>query len=172
MALSDLKRDLTRIGQRRAAVYISDTGGTGTHSAWRNAGEVRDVRVSFKPVSTSKSTRGSVKQVGVQMEVSFVMMQTSDTEITNIPTILRENANGTTIKFTNKPKDASSVAGWVFLDASLEFEGELPFDGSESMVSFKFTAEFDVNDLDDFFTVAASPVASQGVVAGDRVFSI
>lgn len=159
MSLTALKRDLANIKQFRTTAAIAKhsdpsapTRGTAT---LYNLGEIRDARLRWTPINTAKSTSGKTHQVGAEIELSFVMMQTSDTEVAAIQEIARENDFGSSFKFTDKTcsggdAQLSAAAGFWVENAGVNVEGDFDLSGGESGITVTLTGEVDMATLAAF----------------------
>ena len=77
MSISNLKKALDQIKQRRSSVFAfshaDPTAPSRASATLKNVGEVRDVMFRWNPISTSKSSTGRIVMYGAEVEVTFVL---------------------------------------------------------------------------------------------------
>lgn len=125
MALSNLDKKAENIEGDIMDAFIDD-GGT-----LQSLGALQDVTISFSPVTQDNDVKGRGKVLAVDVEVSLVMQQTTDEELSAVAEMAQPQGKGHTVKLTKTPTSegsASGAPGYEFVNVFPRFEGE--FDGS------------------------------------------
>lgn len=131
--LNNLEHKLANILFRRGSVFMRFPGET----VFRNLGEVRDAKYGLTPIQTSKSTGGAEHFLGADLEVSFTMMQNTDTEIgasrsmvQNIVDVLFSPNTSKDATVTEGSAAALSDNGLLLYGCDASLGGKISFDGT------------------------------------------
>jgi hypothetical protein len=147
MALSDFQKNVGRNVFRQGSVFVRDG------SVWRDLGQVKDVNLEWEPVVTDADTAGRQKQLAADVTFTFVMQQTSDTEIANLTDIIAGGAlaNGLRLKITNAivaVAGAEAATGINLMNALPVISGKIDFNGgAESMLTVECKGRVSITQL-------------------------
>lgn len=140
MPISNLSFAVANELSRQGSVFLK-AAGTATYY---NGGKVRDVEVSISPVTGDADTGGREKMLAADVEIQFVMQQTSDTEVGTLPDLLGQAVDA---KVTESVTTDATAAGREFLNCLLSAEGTLNFMGEGSSFTFTTGGRVPVNEL-------------------------
>ena len=144
MALGDLSFDTSAVKTRLGRVFVSDDDGT----TWIEVGRCQDVKLNFNKVVTPMDQNGREKQLAVDVVGTYVLTQTSDTELANVDALVHPSGQGLWMKFTDvtaTTATADAAAGSVVKNVLNTFEGELDFGGGNSFLSFEFKGRVSID---------------------------
>ncbi len=147
MALGDLSFDTSAVKTRLGRVFASEDDGT----TWVEVGRCQDVKLNFSKVVTPSDQNGREKQLAVDVVGTFVLTQTSDTELSNVSSLVHPSGQGIWMKFTDvtaTTATADSADGSVVKNVLCTFDGELDFGGGNSFLGFEFKGRVSVTGFE------------------------
>ena len=125
-----------------------------TGTTWQPLGHLQDVTINYSAVTQDADVAGRQKQIGMDVEASAVMQQTTAEEFSAVSGLTNPQGIGHTIKFVDRlteQADVSTADGFEFVGILPSFDGEFDGSGEGSMftISFNgrvFLAQFDGYD--------------------------
>jgi len=157
MPISDFTNEVENNVSRQGEAFVRPVGGSFAHM-----GQVKNLELTASPVQSEQDTAGRQKQLAHDVELSFVLQQTSDTEIGATDSLLDQEVD---IAFTTEtglsPGEVNAGENAYRFDAFLvSIEGEINFMGDESMLTATSAARCSVGEF--------ASLGSNGVMrAGD-----
>jgi len=135
MALADLSLDAANNIQRQGEAFVTNDPIDGSET-YHHMGQVKNVEFTSTPVTSEQDTAGRQKQLASDIEITFVMQQTSDTELETMDELVSDFA---AVFLSTEFIDASEVQtgsdgnGYLFSNGLMSVENTINFSGEESM---------------------------------------
>lgn len=168
--VANFSKDLQKAFGRLSQIYIFTDDGT--TQAWQHLGRIKNPEITMEPVVSEADSTGREQVLCFDVTASFVLMQTSTTELANISALAAPDAtyypNGHSLFFTDKPYDpsvvtatdnktaptdgASDLAGLGFVNTLPKPSPAIDGMGEESMITIEFTGRVFREAMDNLET--------------------
>lgn len=143
-----IAKTVANVIARGGGAFVSDDAGT----TYFDFGRVKSLMLMAEPVNAEADTAGRELQIAVEVTLSGVITQTTDTEILNIKELQAIASNGLWMKFTSvftNAAGAGAASGYLFKNVLPSFGLEIKFDNTESSITFTAKGRVSVDDFSD-----------------------